>query len=555
MRERAARLRSRVQRSLRRPVRNGAGAAVLLIGATALLAANAAVAAAENEIYPAARCDGVTDDTAALQAWLDRIANGRVLRLPAGTCVFRSTLHSPPGSFANVTIRGSGYYTSVLEYAGADTGSDLIRIGSGNLGDRNAEAGWTLSGFRITSRTRMTGGAGIHFWHLTQSVVDIVIDGQGGTGDLWNGAWFDEVDVVSVPYVAMRAQHDVLLVNGSRRAEPWWPNYVSGIRLGAGKIGSEALATATSNGIHLAGGVGGLSCEAVDVIGNRHNLLVDTAITGTGNQGDVFGSGCFFDTSENGGDNVLIDDASGPGDAGWMGGTKALEIDGSIATCAAACLDIRNWHNGSIHIGSYQIAAAKRDGVIYRDATAALLIGSLTSVDGNGGYGINALPAVPAIALADTRFAANRAGDFSPSVLRSALPLSLADMPCEMRLAIGGSTEGVTSVARSCRYALHGDEVSLYFDLRLSDKGGRIGALTLTGLPVASAAAAGQSGGGGLTDYDGWIGLEGIPTLTVAPNSTTVRVGRLTSAGLRPVTDKNLGQSTMLAGWLRYRRR
>jgi hypothetical protein len=511
------------------------------------------VTARSAEIYPKAQCDGKTDDTAALQAWLDKIADDRVLRLPAGTCVFKSTLTTPPGTFGNVTIAGSGYYTTTLEYAGSNTTRDLLTIGSGTIGDSRYEYGWTLTGFRITSATQMSGGAGIHLWHLIRSVVDLVIDGQDGSGRLWNGAWFDECDVVSLPYVAMRAQHDILLVNGSRASEPWWPNYVGEIRLGRGKIGSEALTASTASGIHLAGGVGGLSCEAVDVIGNKNNLVIDASISGTGNQSAVFGSGCYFDTSENGGDNILIDDGIGPGDVTWMGGNKALEIDGSIATCAATCLHIRRWRNGDIHIGSYQIADARNDGITYRDATASLLIGARTSINHNSGYGIRATVSSPAIALTETIFASNTSGAFSPSVLGSSLPIYLSNGACVVHLEIGGAVTGMAYSVQDCRYALKGDVVEVYFDLQLSHKGGNTGPLTLAGLPVTSGRT-GRYGGGVPTYFENWSGLSGPLVVILAPNTATARVYQFTPTGLRQTSYTNLTNSTALSGYLRYRR-
>lgn len=72
-----------------------------------------------------ARCDGVTDDTAALQRAFDAADTSPVskIHLPAGTCVFTSPLivGNDYQSYSHVSIEGSGEDTTTLAHAGADT--------------------------------------------------------------------------------------------------------------------------------------------------------------------------------------------------------------------------------------------------------------------------------------------------------------------------------------------------------------------------------------------------------------------------------------------------
>ncbi len=215
-----------------------------------------------------AKFDGKTDDTASLQRAFTYIARHSArLELPAGSARFSAMLTIPSG-YNRFTIAGAGD-NSVLQYAGTGTTNDLIEIGT--PGSNRANSGLTLTGFRITSATRMSGGAALHLWHVVLSRVDPVIDSQAGSGKFYDGIWFDECDVVDVPEVEMAgASHDVVLLNGSRRSEHWWPNYVTEIRFGRGKISpansQTAAGTLPLNGVHVAGGVGGLSFE----LGRHH---------------------------------------------------------------------------------------------------------------------------------------------------------------------------------------------------------------------------------------------------------------------------------------------
>ncbi len=277
-----------------------------------------------------AKFDGKTDDTAALQRAFTYVAkHSAKLNMPAGRSRFSAMLSIPSG-YKRFTIAGAGG-NSVLQYVGTGTTNDLIDIGT--PGSSGANSGITLTGFRITSATKMTGGAALHLWHVVLSRVDPIIDSQDGSGKFYDGIWFDECDVVTVPDVEMAgASHDVVLLNGSRRAEHWWPNYVSEIRFGRGKISATNSQTAAGrlplNGVHVAGGVGGLSFDSVDIIANQHNVTIDQAVTHTGNQTVTFGPATYLDISQH--DDIVIDDNSSPTE--WQGGTKLIDFDGWIAS-------------------------------------------------------------------------------------------------------------------------------------------------------------------------------------------------------------------------------
>ncbi len=68
-------------------------------------------------VRPQAKGDGVADDTAAIQAALDRIADGTTLYFPPGTYRVTKTLQSPTGRFLGVSLIGHGRGT-VLTWDG-----------------------------------------------------------------------------------------------------------------------------------------------------------------------------------------------------------------------------------------------------------------------------------------------------------------------------------------------------------------------------------------------------------------------------------------------------
>src|SRR4051812_19298926 len=68
-------------------------------------------------VDPPAKGDGVADDTAALQAALNRLKDGATLYFPPGTYRLTHTLTCPPGRFPGVSLVGHGRST-VLAWDG-----------------------------------------------------------------------------------------------------------------------------------------------------------------------------------------------------------------------------------------------------------------------------------------------------------------------------------------------------------------------------------------------------------------------------------------------------
>ncbi|UTV56439.1 glycoside hydrolase family 55 protein [Burkholderia arboris] len=98
------------------------------------------------------KCDGTTNDDAAMNAALSNLSAGELLVFPAGTCVFSTPKALP--IVQNVSIRGAGARQTVLLYTGSNTTSDLWTVGDGTT----SMTGWSISGLRFDSTTTMTAG-------------------------------------------------------------------------------------------------------------------------------------------------------------------------------------------------------------------------------------------------------------------------------------------------------------------------------------------------------------------------------------------------------------
>ena len=505
-----------------------------------------------------AKFDGATDDTAALQrAFTYAGKHSARLTMPSGRALFSSALSIPSG-YNDFAITGAGH-GSVLRYVGSSTTGDLIAIGT--PGGSGATTGVTLSGFRITSTTQMTAGAALHLWHVAWAKVDPVIDGQPGNGKFYDGIWFDECDIVDVPYVQMAgAAHDVVLVNGSRQSEPWWPNFVGEIRFGRGKISATdsqiAADTLPVNGVHVAGGVGGLSFDSVDIIGNQHNVTIDQAVTKTGNQTITFGAGTYLDMSQH--DDVVIDDSSAP--TQWQSGTKLIDFGGWIASGgqwshkdpAANCVNIASFVGGRVLFHGNVVGACMNNGIYDQDPTAMIQVSSSENFYNNGGYDIGSSVAKPQIAVTNPRLAGKA---FDANALTSTLPMytDKIAMATPVALAVGGLKNGILYSAQQSYYQLVGQLVVVDFVLNLASKGAKIGPLKLVDLPIGETANTALGGGGAPRYYTGWRSLYGSLLLSMDSRGTpAANIYQLTRDGIAQTFSTNLTDKSTLWGELQY---
>lgn len=318
-----------------------------------------------------AKCDGTTDDTAAIQAWLNAAAAGVMLVAPAGNCVFKSALTVPAGGLSNVSIAGVGPGITELLYEGANTTNDLLTIGDGT----NAYKYWFLSNLEITSTTVMTGGAGVHFKLLARSrLTNFYADAQDGLGRLNKGAWFDGLDFVVWDGGQARAQADAIEADGTG-------GLVADLLLSHLKVLNSGTA------VHVAGGLGGLILNDSDLIQNTVNFKVDHSAVATGNREIILGSGAVLDSATS--DNIQINDS--------LSSSMTFQDDGWNASGGAVGLNIISMPNGHVELGGPTFFNFTGDAIKVQDATTIVTIGGRTQFLADGGLCVDATVATSKI--------------------------------------------------------------------------------------------------------------------------------------------------------------
>lgn len=241
--------------------------------------------------------------------------------LPEGDINFETQLTATE---SNKAIRGRGIETSRLIYQGSTLNQDLIVIGDGT----GAE-GWDLGGFYMNSATALTDGAAIRLKSTFRSHLrDIVLAGQGGDPNLWDGFWFDVCDYGFLTGFQVSTANCGLRVNGGA------VNAGAGFYMDQGKIcaADSTIISGTRRqavGLHLAGGFGGLQWGGVDIIGNNTNVLVDNSESSLPNREMTLGSLGSCDVSYVGPGIHLANTVAGTfylGISGWIASAKTHNI-------------------------------------------------------------------------------------------------------------------------------------------------------------------------------------------------------------------------------------
>ncbi len=139
-----------------------------------------------------AKGDGVTDDTAAMQACADAaIAQGRPIFVPPGTYLITSSIIMRPNStlpFSTVfspcpQIIGAGMATTFFDWRGSNSALLDIESGVDHTTTRRFAVGGRLQGFAIRRGGASTNGDGIRLRAIyNMRVSDIFIWGLSGSG-------------------------------------------------------------------------------------------------------------------------------------------------------------------------------------------------------------------------------------------------------------------------------------------------------------------------------------------------------------------------------------
>jgi len=327
--------------------------------------------------------DGKADDTNAVQKWLAALTPGTRGYAPAGVYVIQSPLKS---TTPRISIVGDGPYQTVFAYAGTDTNADIFTI--------QDVVNWHISGLRITAFTKMSGGVSLHLKNFCRSMIDqVVIDGQDGNNNLWNGIWFDAVDMVTYRNFDIVAQNDAVMVNGGLGSQP-----KADLMLQQGKIGGSQV------GLLVGGAFGGLCVDQIDIIANGRNVVIDNSLAHEGNRELFFGPTAMIDSAKTGASITLADTLASS--ASW------LEFSGTwIASGITDGFSIAPDVNWTVQFTGGNIFNFDRDG-IHNESKNIHLICNGTIIRNNRGYGVQSLVPNDAISLNATYFS-NSAGDYA----------------------------------------------------------------------------------------------------------------------------------------------
>lgn len=342
-----------------------------------------------------AKGDGVTDDTTAIQDWLNALTSGKTGYAPSGTYLFKSALVAPMAN--NIAIVGQGQKETIFLYGGTDTTIDLLTIGNGI----DAFTGWVLKDFNIESTTTMTAGAALHLKRLQNGteIQGVSFSTLNTTQKLWNGIWFDNINIAHYVLFGINAKNEAIIVSGKTGVVE-----SSDLTLDKGSIVKSKV------GIHCAGGFGGLYIGQVLVYGCDENYLQDKAYCTNDNREIMFSNHCVLD----GGNlyNLHINDDSN---------SAIVDIDafitgaGFLNSQPADGIYIQKLTNGKISIGSAQIKGNKRHGIAIDDATATVLISDKTFIIANTNYGIYSSVNTQNV-FSNAYMSANIVGDISSNV-------------------------------------------------------------------------------------------------------------------------------------------
>lgn len=348
--------------------------------------------------------DGVTDDTTALQNWLNALQPGRSGYVPAGTYKFTSPLVIANGEFS---IIGAGTFQSVFMYAGASTTVDLLTVGSSSADIRNVY----LSGFRVDSTTDMTAGNGIHIKRMLLSRLDnIALRGQrSGASNLWDGVFFDCVGVVVYDGVDIVTQNDGLKVCGGvgttngPKADLWVVN---------GKIGDCGR-----DGIVCGGAFGGFGLDNLDVASNdRYGIRIDQSLAAEGNREILFNPGLWVDSNVTAG--IVLD--GGMGSQGyfvmtgvWCAGglTACMHITANETASSRIQISGGNFFLGGTSLG---VVAGPGDGLKVETNVPTVMVDGVV-IRNNNGWGVNVTSTGTNVRVGINHYISNALGAVTPN--------------------------------------------------------------------------------------------------------------------------------------------
>jgi hypothetical protein len=314
-----------------------------------------------------ARGDGSTDDTAAVQNWVNYLsANGKVGTASQGSYKLTGTISAGAASYWG--WKGAGKYKTGFFYAGSTRSSDIFAFGGST-----PSQGTIFSDFTVFSFVPMTGGTTFKLTNFTGPVIDdVTFGGELYAKNTWHGVWFNGVHEGKLTRFDIMGQGDGIIVNAGSLGN----SSNSDLYLDIGFSNNNGGA-----GIRQAGGFGGLNVNQVQVLGNGGGqLVIDNSISTDSNRETILSSNFVADGVLATQDNIVLNSPNSS--------SANLITAGTIGSGSRYGINVISWPNSYINISAGRIYNNGSDAIHMTDGSVTLVCGSGASIDTNSGIGI-----------------------------------------------------------------------------------------------------------------------------------------------------------------------
>lgn len=323
-------------------------------------------------------CDGSTDNTTTLPAFLATITNNSHVVFPPGQCIYKTAL-ALPTTLSNVVIDAWG---TDFVYAGASTTVNMFSMGIVNSGGAFGCLSYdvTINGLKFDSTTIMTTG----FTLIENDMCRVHLnDVTMLNSNLYNGLWVNggigvyyKTPQVTVHNAGMVINGNCTISSGFCLGSPVPLQFADFYTYGGGFVNASAI------GVEIAGYAGGVLLDGMDVLGNGINLLIDQGQIPLANKEINLGPGLFLDSPSN--TNIFVSDPGGTG-------LNDIFITGTwVAGAVNSCIEFAANVNWRVNFGgAYTINRCGNNGL--DTSTGSALNINLTGglIADNAGAGIH----------------------------------------------------------------------------------------------------------------------------------------------------------------------
>jgi len=302
--------------------------------------------------------DGISDDTAAIQAWLALGNQFTELWAPVGKYRFVTPLAT--GAVDNLLITGSSKLNSLFWYDGADTTVNMFTVGVIGTSTHVTLRGFSVD--RMPGKPAMTAGYAIVINDTDGGfeISDVNPGNPGNTPLIWDAILFDRTNVGFYSNFIFRARNNGIVMKGSAVSDQ-----ASDLFLDKGLI------LGGNYQIYSGGGFGGLYLGQLLCYGGNVGLRIDTVLVNRYNREVLISSLCCLDAQDQA--HIWINQTYAGLQLnvnGWLSG--AGYIPGSPGPGDG--IRIENAFQCRISIDSGHIKSAIRHAVRIEDASTEILI-------------------------------------------------------------------------------------------------------------------------------------------------------------------------------------